>query len=337
MAERALPERAPPAAALSGGAMAPAGPGLRLVLLLAVFLLAAAGFMLLAPRGAWSFLIPFRAERLAALTLIGATIGVATVLFQTVAGNRILTPSVMGFDALYGLFQTGLVFLLGGIGYVTLDPRLKFLAETGVMIAVALALLGLLLGRGRHDLHRMLLVGLIFGVFFRSLSGLMQRMMDPNAFAVVQGASFASFNRVNSDLLAITAGVSLLALAGAWRMRHALDVVALGRPVAIGLGVDHDRTCRRALALVAVLVSAATALVGPVAFFGLLVACLAHAALRAPYHAALLPAAALIGATVLVAGQTLFERYLGLQATLSVVIEFIGGLLFLTLLLRRRA
>ena len=53
-------------------------------------------------------------------------------------------------------------------------------------------------------------------------------------------------------------------------------------------------------------------------------------------HRLLLPGAALLGATILVAGQVLFERLLGLQSTLSVVVEFLGGLLFLTLVLRRR-
>lgn len=134
----------------------------------------------------------------------------------------------------------------------------------------------------------------------------------------------------------VAALVTALGILAIWRQRHALDVLALGRPAAIGLGIDHDRLCRRALAVVAVLVSAATALVGPVAFFGLLVASLAHLVTRSAHHAHLIPAAAMIGAIILIAGQTVFERVLGLQSTLSVVIEFAGGLLFLFLLLRRR-
>ncbi|MBB5221837.1 iron complex transport system permease protein [Amaricoccus macauensis] len=311
-------------------------PRRRLALLAALTLLAALAFMLVAPQGNWSFLLGFRGERLAALALVGASVGVATVLFQTVAGNRILTPSIMGFDALYGLFQTGLVFLLGGVGYAALDARLKFLIETAAMVAAAVMLLTLLLGRGRTDLHRMLLVGVILGTFFRSLAGMLQRLMDPNEFAVVQGASFATFSRVRGELLMVAALLALVALWLAWRQRHALDVVALGRSVSIGLGIDHDRLCQLALVVVAVLVSASTALVGPVAFFGLIVASLAHVVMRTPRHAHLLPAAAMIGATILIAGQTVFERALGLQATLSVVIEFAGGLLFLFLLLRGR-
>lgn len=311
-------------------------PGERLALLALLLLLSAAAFMLVAPKGSWAFLLPFRGERVAALAVVGASVGVSTLLFQTVTGNRILTPSILGFDALYVLFQTGLVFFLGGLGFAMIDARLKFLAETAVMAGVGVALLGLLLGRGRHDLHRMLLVGVILGTFFRSLSSLLQRLIDPNQFAVVQGASFASFSKVRGELLLVATLIAALALLAIWRHRHALDVLALGRPAAIGLGVDHDRLCRRALAVVALLVSAATALVGPVAFFGLLVASLAHLVARSAHHAHLIPAAAMIGAIILIAGQTVFERLLGLQATLSVVIEFAGGLLFLFLLLRRR-
>ncbi|WP_442885303.1 iron chelate uptake ABC transporter family permease subunit [Amaricoccus sp.] len=292
--------------------------------------------MTLGAKGSWSFLLPFRGLRLAALALVGAAVGVATVLFQTVTGNRILTPSIMGFDALYVLLQTALVFLLGGLGYAMLDARPKFLAETGLMMLASASLLGLLLGRGRHDLHRMLLVGVIFGTLFRSLAAFLQRLMDPNAFAVLQGASFASFGSVETDLLALAALLAGAGGAATWRLRHALDVVALGRAPAIGLGVGYDAIGRFTLLIVALLVSVSTALVGPVAFFGLIVASLAHLVVRSPHHAHLLPAAALIGATILVAGQTLFERVLGLQSTLSVVIEFAGGLLFLALLLRAR-
>ena len=90
------------------------------------------------------------------------------------------------------------------------------------------------------------------------------------------------------------------------------------------------------LGLVAVLVSVSTALVGPVAFFGLIVAGLAHGLMRTARHAALLPAAALSAAILLVGGQWLFERQLGQAATLSVVVEFAGGLFFLYLLLKGR-
>ena len=68
----------------------------------------------------------------------------------------------------------------------------------------------------------------------------------------------------------------------------------------------------------------------------LLVAGLAHGLAPSARHAVLLPAAGLIGAVILVVGQTLFERLMGQTATLSVVVEFAGGLFFLFLLLKGR-
>jgi iron complex transport system permease protein len=142
---------------------------------------------------------------------------------------------------------------------------------------------------------------------------------------------------VDDRLLWPAAAVTVLALA-ALLARHArLDVVALGRDAATALGVDHDREARRVMVLIAVLVSVSTALVGPVVFFGLLVSALTHAVAGTWRHAVLLPLSALLASVVLVAGQTLFERVLSLQTSVSVVIEGLGGAVFLILILRRAA
>ena len=306
----------------------------RLALLALGLVVVCALFLTLGARGGWGFVLSFRGKKLAALLVVGCAIAVATVLFQTVSGNRILTPSIMGFDALFVLLQTSLVFTLGGLGLSTLSAEARFGIELALLMVAALALFGTLLGGRRQDIHRMVLTGIIFGVLFRSLASFMQRMIDPNEFAVVQGSSFARFNTVETDLLALSAGLSVAALAAAWRLRHRLDVIALGRDHAISLGVDHRRSVLLILCVVAVLVSVSTALVGPVTFFGLLVTALAHLVMRSHRHAVLLPASALIAAIVLVGGQTVVERVLDLTTTLSVVVEFAGGLVFLLLVLR---
>jgi iron complex transport system permease protein len=311
-------------------------PERRLVLLAVLLVATSAAFMLIDARGSWSFLLPFRGTRLAALLLVGAAIGIATVMFQTVSGNRILTPSIMGLDALYLLIQSALIFALGGVGYVQIDPRLKFLSVAVLMMMTSALLFGALLGRGRGDLHSILLVGIIFGTMFRSLTNLVQRLIDPNDFAVFQGAAFARFSTVDGQLLFMSAILALIGAGYGWAARHQLDVATLGRETAVSLGVEHHRLTRRTLIAVALLVSATTALVGPVTFFGLLVASLAYVVVPEPRHGLLLPAAGLIGALALVGGQTVFERVMGMASTLSVVVEFAGGLMFLVLLLGRR-
>lgn len=307
-------------------------PDRRLILLTALALLAVLAFMTIGLRGNIAFVLQLRALKLLALLQVAISIAVSTVLFQTVTANRILTPSIMGLDAIYLFGQTALVFLLGGLGYASLNGSLKFGTEVILMVVLAMVLLWPML-RSRIDMNLMLLMGVTLGLLFRSLSILLSRMLDPNAFAVVQTASFANFNTLRADLTIIgtiaTLGVAVIC----WRSRHVLDVIGLGRETAIGLGVNWTRTAAGLLLLVALLVSVSTALVGPVAFFGLLVAALAERLMRTQRHALLLPAAALVAIIVLVGGQTLLQHGLGGASTLGVVIEFVGGLVFLLLLM----
>jgi len=283
------------------------------------------------------FVLPLRAGKLAGMLIVGIAVAVSTVLFQTVSRNRILTPQIMGFDALYVLMQTALVASLGLGGFVDVLGPVKFAVETAVMVVAALLLFGTLLGRASQDIPRLILTGVILGVLFRSASGFLARIMDPNAYAIVQAASFASFTKIDVALLPL-AGTLCLGGAGlALLLAPKLDVLALGRPLAVSLGLAHDRLVIGALILVAVLVSVSTALVGPVAFLGLIVAGLGYELAGTARHAHTLPMAILVAGLVLVCGQFLFERLLGLQSTLSVVIEFLGGLFFLWLLLKGRA
>ncbi|MEC7761582.1 MAG: iron chelate uptake ABC transporter family permease subunit [Pseudomonadota bacterium] len=299
--------------------------------------------MTIGARGNWDFVLPFRGAKLLALVTVAVAVGCSTVVFQTITANRILTPSIMGFDALYVFLQTGLVFSIGGLGYAGLNPYLKFSVETSLMLVAALALFGAVL-RNAADLSRMILTGLIIGIFLRSLTGLMARLIDPNEYSVVQQASFARFDAMNTELTWIAAGITAGCFVWLMARRWRLNVIALGRETAMSLGIDHDRESRRLLVVVSLLVSVATALVGPSSnsfsgtggFFGLLAAAIAYRVAATWHHAIVLPAASMIAAITLVFGQTLFERLLQLQTSVSVAIEALGGLVFLFLVLRRR-
>lgn len=307
----------------------------KLTVLLALALVSVAAFMTLGVRGGWDFVLPYRGQKLAALTVVAVAVSFATILFQTICSNRILTPSVVGFDALYILLQSALVFFIGGLGYAYLPAEVKFGAELVALTGAALVLFGSLLGRGVPDLFRILLVGVVFGVLFRSLTNLLQRLIDPNEFAVLQGALFARFNSVDLTLLGISAALLACVTAIAWHKRHTYDVMALGRDQAVTLGLNHSREVFLALAMVSVLVATSTALVGPITFFGLLVSALTYRIMNTHHHGPLLIAASLLSITVLVGGQAIFERVLGMASTLSVVIEFVGGLVFLLLILKK--
>lgn len=295
-----------------------------------------AAFMLIGANGKWSFILPFRGTKLAAMVLVAYAIAVSSVLFQTITHNRILTPAIMGFDALYILIQALLVFGLG------LDPMgkslhsaAKFGIEVAAMTGFACVLFRWLFTGAVQSLHLMMLIGIIFGLLFRSLSSFVIRLIDPNEFLVLQDRMFATFNTIQTDLLLLAALAVAAASAVAWRLRDRYDVLALGRDMAVNLGVDYRRTVMLTLMLIAVMVSVSTALVGPVTFFGLLVSNLAYTVMGSDKHKFVLPAAVLMAISMLVGGQAVLERMLSLNATVSVVIEFAGGLLFLFLVTRK--
>jgi len=312
-------------------------PVIVLLALSALALLSVILFMTLGAKGSWSFVLPFRGRKLLALVLTAYSVAISTVLFQTVTNNRILTPSIMGFDALYVLINTGVVFFLGVGALTWLDPQAQFAVEVLVMIGFSLLLFRWLFLGEERSLHLLVLVGIVFGILFRSLSQFMQRMLDPNAFNVLQDTFFASFSSVDSTLLlaasAIVVGVTLFAA----RLMPAYDVLTLGRAQAINLGLDYKRVVMTILTLVSILVAVSTALVGPITFFGLLVASLAHALVGVSKHRYILPAAALLAITCLVGGQTVLERVFAFDTALSIIIEFLGGIVFIILVLRRSA
>ena len=313
-------------------------PRSRTVLWLLPLLLAAACvlFMTLNIKGSWDYALRHRATKLAALVMAAYAVGVSTLLFQTITGNPILTPSVLGFDSMYIFLQTLLVALLGGIGYTLLPLAGKFTLEMAAMLGGSVLLFRLLLREGGQDLTRMILIGVIFGVLFRSLSSLLQRLIDPEEFATVQTNLFASFNTVNEKMLWFGAVVMVVSAVFIWRERYRLDVHLLGRDQVTNLGIPYRRHVLWILTWVAVLVATATALVGPVSFFGLLVCALTDRFAGSMKHAVRLPVAFFISALLLVAGQALFEHLLGMKGVLSAVVEFAGGLVFLYLVMKQR-
>ncbi|GAA2547758.1 iron chelate uptake ABC transporter family permease subunit [Neomicrococcus aestuarii] len=291
-------------------------------------------FMTFDLKGNLGYIVPRRAIKVSAMVLAAVAVGVSTLLFQTVTNNKILTPSIMGFDALYVLLQTVLVFTLGGTAWVTVPESFKFVIEMVLMVVFAGLLYRWLFTGGNRSLHLMLLIGIVFATLFRGVSALLQRLMEPSEYIILQDLFFASFNQVDPGVLGLAGVVVAVASFFAWRMKSTLDVVSLGRDTCISLGVNHRSVVTRVLVICTVLVAASTALVGPVTFFGLLVVSLGYIICRSYKHVWLLPIVCLLGIIALVGGQFLLENIFGFSTALSIVIEFVGGILFIALLLK---
>ncbi len=282
----------------------------------------------------WAFALPRRGTKVLAMLLVGFAIAYSSVIFQTVTNNRILTPSIIGFDSLYMLIQTVIVFLFGALTLTMMNKNMHFVVNVGCMVLFAGLLYRWLFAREGRNLYFLILVGIIFGTLFSNVTSFMQRLIDPNDFTVLQDRMFSSFNNVNQDLLGLSLIGVLLATTYSLRFTRNLDAIALGRDLAINLGVDHTLVVNRLMVVIAILVSISTALVGPITFFGLLVANLAYRYMPTYRHQHLVPAATLISIIALVGGQLLVERVFTFSTSLSVIINFLGGIYFLYLLLK---
>lgn len=299
-----------------------------------IAVLLAVVFMTIDAGGQWDYILPRRGKKLIAILLTGTAIAFSTVVFQTITNNRILTPSIIGLDSLYMLLQTVIVFLIGGTALTMMSKNLRFVMAVGLMVVFAMLLYRMLFRKEGRNIYHLLLIGIIFGTFFSSVTSFLQKLIDPNEFLVIQDKMFASFNNVHSDLLLISlAGVLLVALYFT-RFAKYLDVLTLGRDHAINLGVSYEYVVKRMLVVVAILISISTALVGPITFLGLLVANVAYQFLNTYRHKTLILGASLIGFIALVGGQLIVERVFTFSTSLSVIINFAGGVYFIYLLLK---
>ena len=281
-----------------------------------------------------SYALSLRGKSLISLILVGYAIAISTVLFQTVTNNRILTPSIMGFDQLYLLAQTLVVYSIGISGLALVTSVSGFVIQTLILVIFATTLFRWLFAGENKSLHLVLLVGIVLGTFFRSVNVLLQRKIDPDSFVGLQERFFANFNSVNSDALLPAFCIILVVSILIYAKRNCLDALALGREISINLGIDYKKNVTFILMLVTILVSVSTALVGPVLFFGLLVASLGYQLARSYRHVIILPVAALLAIIFLVGGQFIMTHIFNLGVPLAVIIEFIGGIVFISLLLK---
>lgn len=282
----------------------------------------------------YDYLLSKRLPKLLAILVTAVAIALSSTIFQTVVDNRILTPSILGLDSLYILIQTLVVYILGSSHLLVVDKNINFAITVAIMVVFSGLLYRRLFNKNRNNIMYLLLVGIVLGTLFQSLSSFMQMVIDPNEFLHIQDMMFASFNNVNIDILIFSSvlviGIGLYLFT---RTRE-LDVLSLGRDSAINLGVNYERETRFMLFLVSILVSVSTALVGPISFLGLLVVNLSRELLDSYEHRYLLIASSLIGIFALVGGQILVEKLLNFSIPISVIINFIGGVYFIYLLLK---
>lgn len=285
---------------------------------------------------AFSRIIGRRLNGIITMTIAATCQGMATVAFQSVTSNRLITPSLLGFEAVYGLIQTVSVFALGLPLLMKLSPVLMFGAEVILMVGLCVLLYTSLLSQYMRNVHWMLLVGIISGSVLRSFASFLRKWLDPADYDVLQARLMLSVNHADPQLIPIAGVLVIVTIIILWRLSSQLNVLALGRDMSTMLGLSYRKYLIGILTLVAILMSVSTALVGPVTFLGFLAAALTYQLVPTYDHKYLLPAVSVMAYVILSGAYFMLYHILDTQGSVAIIIEFVGGLTFLSVLMRRK-
>lgn len=312
----------------------------KLVVLTILVFLAVIAYMIIdvnfANERMFRYAMKIRTPKLIAMLITAFAIGGASIVFQSIINNTIVTPCLLGMNSLYTLIHTAVVFFVGSGSILAVNANLSFLVDLFLMGVTATIIYSYFFKKTNHNVLYVLLIGTVLSSFFSSMQSTMTRIMDPNEYDALLATLVASFSNINSEILLFCV-VVLMCVSFALRKELALlDVITLGKAQAINLGVDYDKCIRKLLLGVTLYIAAATAMVGPISFLGLIIANLSRQLLKTYRHSQLIFGSVLFGMLVLVAGQLLTERVFVYSVPVSVFITVGGGVYFLYLLLKKK-
>lgn len=312
----------------------------RLVIIAAVVLAAIIGYLLFnshfEKRELFLYIMKRRLPTLVCMVIASISIGAATLIFQSIVNNRIVTPALLGMNAIYTFLHTAAVFVMGTSSVLFVNANLAFLVDLILMGIIATFVYWYLFKETGHNILYIMLIGTVLSSLFGSVQSAMIRVMDPNEYDALLGNLVADFNNVNGEIILL----AIVMLLGVTVFLHKdlalLDVITMGRDQAINLGVDYDRVIRRLLFGVVLCMAVATATIGPVSFLGLIVANLARQILKTYRHSQLILGASLMGMLALIGGQMVSQHVFHFTVPVSVFVTVAGGIYFLYLLLSRK-
>lgn len=282
------------------------------------------------------YALGIRTPKLIAMLITSIAIGGASLIFQSIINNRIVTPCLLGCNSLYTLVHTLVVFIAGSGSVLATSRNLSFVVDLIIMGFSATFIYGFMFKKAKYNVLYVLLIGTVLTSFFSSIQNTLTRVMDPNEYDSLLASLVASFNNVNSQVIVLSIILLILIVIVLWRDLRLLNVITLGKDQAINLGVDYDRVIRRLLVGVVLAIAIATALVGPISFLGLIIANLSRQLMKTFRHTQLIYATSLFGVIVLIGGQLLVEHVFNYVIPVSVFVTVGGGIYFLYLLLTGR-
>ncbi|MBF9036701.1 iron chelate uptake ABC transporter family permease subunit [Rhodobacterales bacterium HKCCE2091] len=284
-------------------------------------------------------LFDIRLPRLAMGILVGAALAVAGAILQGLFRNPLADPGLVGVSSGASLGAVGAIVLGGllpaSVGVVLGGHLVSLAACLGGWISTLL-LYRLSTRNGRTSVAVMLLAGIALQALTAALSGILIYMANDAQLRDLTFWGLGSLAGATWTRLAAAAPLIVLALAAAPFLARALNGLALGEAAAAHIGIPVQRMKNIAVATVAMAVGAAVAVSGGIGFVGIVVPHLLRLA-TGPDHRYLLPNAALLGATLLIAADMVARTVVApAELPIGIVTAVLGGPVFIWILLRNR-
>lgn len=278
-------------------------------------------------------IIKMRSIQMLGIIISIVLIAKASLSFQTITNNRILTPSVLGFDSVYVITQTLIIFFVGTGSVLVSDKVLNFGISTFLMIFIIFLMFMLVMRKNKNNIVLLLLLGIVLTSLAGSISNFVQVFMDPQDFQSVLAMTNVNIHRINEDLVLYLVPVTIILSVLFYKEHKTYDVMALGEETAINLGVDYRKKTNYSLFLITISIAISTALIGPMSFLGLIVVNAAKELTKSNKHLSIFLVSSLLSIILVLGGQVLLELS-GLKTPVTVIVNLVGGLYMIYLLLK---
>ncbi len=243
----------------------------------------------------FAYALKIRTPKLIVMLITAFAIGGASLVFQSIINNTIVTPCLLGMNSLYTLIHTAVYFAAGSVSLFASNTNVAFAVDLVLMGVTATVIYSYLFKKTKHNVLYVLLIGTVLTSLFSSIQNTLTRVMDPNEYDTLLNTLVASFSNINSEIIVFSVLVLTILIFALRKDLALLNVITLGKEQAL-------------LNVITLCIAVATAMVGPISFLGLIIANLARQFLKTYRHGQLILGSALFGMAVLIGGQLLVEQ-----------------------------
>ncbi|MEY8829811.1 FecCD family ABC transporter permease [Sedimentitalea sp. XS_ASV28] len=280
-----------------------------------------------------------RLPRTVMAIFVGAALAVSGAVLQGLFRNPLADPGLVGVSSGAGLGAIVAIVLgaalpagLTGLAGPHLVPLAAF---SGSWITI-IVLYRISTRGGQTSVATMLLGGIAIGAITAAGSGLMIYLADDQQLRDLNFWQLGSLSGSTWQRVMVAAPIILVALMASPFLARGLNALALGEAPAAHLGIPVQRLKTMAVLVVAAATGAAVAVSGGIGFVGIVVPHLLRLA-SGPDHNTLLPNAALLGASLLLAADILARIVIApAELPIGIVTAILGAPVFLWILLQRR-